>query len=375
MAAVDLHDELATAEVPDVTDGGNGGNADAGPTGTLAAVAVAADTDADANPENDLADAFAASIAVNPSAVDGEADEADKARENLPGDVPTPTPAFVQGCFEYIPEGPLASRPLQVHHYGPANNDARREAQVVFIMHGSKRDAVRYMNGWRTIAERQNLLLVAPEFTKDLYWGRNDFQMGNVFTYESDYTDMNPEAAWTFNLIEPLFDYAKEVLGNASEQYLLWGHSAGGQFVHRFLMFVRAHRCSKALSANVGIWTVPDPAIRYPFGLAGTPVVDAPMDFFKHDHTIMVGNDDNTLEGFNGAFLNGAEAHKQGANRVARTDYFTAACRATADERQLPLNWRLVHVNNMSHQAEKAAAVTEKVWFLGSADDVLDAED
>ena len=38
----------------------------------------------------------------------------------------------------------------------------------------------------------------------------------------------------------------------------MFGHSAGGQFVHRFVQFKPNSRVNYAISANAGWYTVPD---------------------------------------------------------------------------------------------------------------------
>ena len=54
------------------------------------------------------------------------------------------------------------------------------------------------------------------------------------------------------------------------QRYGLFGHSAGGQFVHRMLSFGFRDHVAVAVSANAGTYAMPDLEIAWPFGLGET---------------------------------------------------------------------------------------------------------
>src|SRR3712207_6943257 len=58
-------------------------------------------------------------------------------------------------------------------------------------------------------------------------------------------------------LFRSLFDFVREATGNPSEQYRIYGHSAGAQFVHRLALFVPEARFATAIAANAGWYTMP----------------------------------------------------------------------------------------------------------------------
>ncbi|MDP1588284.1 MAG: hypothetical protein Q8M07_11100 [Prosthecobacter sp.] len=139
---------------------------------------------------------------------------------------------------------------IPVWYYLP--EAARSDAPVLIVMHGVNRDADRYRDEWTPHAKKHGFILIAPEFSKEAFPGSDGYNLGT-------------EGAFQF--IEPVFDAVKAATGNRSERYHLYGHSAGAQFVHRFLYFVPQARVAKA-----GWWTMPDPEIDFPYGLRGSTV-------------------------------------------------------------------------------------------------------
>ena len=67
------------------------------------------------------------------------------------------------------------------------------------------------------------------------------------------------------------------VWGKSPRPIYLYGHSGGGQFVHRYMMFGRAERIVRAVAANSGWYMMPDPDTRFPYGLLGTPYDSAAL--------------------------------------------------------------------------------------------------
>ena len=72
---------------------------------------------------------------------------------------------------------------------------------------------------------------------------------------------------WTFSLIKSVFDTVRKDTGSSRTKYDMWGHSAGAQFVHRYVTFMPDTRVDRAVSANAGWYTLPDVDVAYPYGL------------------------------------------------------------------------------------------------------------
>ena len=82
---------------------------------------------------------------------------------------------------------------------------------------------------------------------------------------------MKPRTDWTISTVDRLINDAFRRLGESPRPIYLYGHSGGGQFVHRYMMFGRAERIVRAVAANSGWYRMPDPDTRFPCGLLGTP--------------------------------------------------------------------------------------------------------
>ena len=78
--------------------------------------------------------------------------------------------------------------------------------------------------------------------------------LGNVY---DDDGRRKVQEEWSFGVIERVFDCVKNALGLNAESYGFYGHSAGSQFVHRFLYFMPENRAHLIVAANAGWYTMP----------------------------------------------------------------------------------------------------------------------
>lgn len=157
--------------------------------------------------------------------------------------------------------------PLQVHYYVPA--DVKAETPITFVMHGKYRDAERYLGEWVDLAEKHHFILAVPEFDKHRFPGSRSYNYGNFRGTDGRH---RPRGQWSFSAIEPLFDEIKQRTASEVPTYAIYGHSAGAQFVHRFVLFTPEARFHAAVSANAGAYAFPSFEYRFPFGLRRSPV-------------------------------------------------------------------------------------------------------
>ena len=176
------------------------------------------------------------------------------------------------------------NKPLDVYYYRP--DEVTADTPVWIIMHGTGRDADNYRGFFVDAAREQGALVIAPEFSKNKWPGSTGYNLGNISASNSDLTPV-PEQDWSFSKIEPLFDYVVDVVEPTIEadKYYMFGHSAGAQFVHRFLAWKPDARVKLAVAANAGWYTVPQSdGVGYqhdwPYSTSNAPDYDASTDAY-----------------------------------------------------------------------------------------------
>ena len=232
---------------------------------------------------------------------------------------------------------------LRVFITRPAGLAADRP--VVFVMHGVQRNAEEYRNQWHELALQYDFLLVVPEFTQQDFPGAEGYNFGNVFDESGAAV---PEAYWSFSAIEPLFDDIRRRYSLTAPGYALYGHSAGAQFVHRFLFHVPEARVTQIVAANAGWYTMPDFDIGFPYGLNDSAVGREQLArALQLPVTILLG--DRDTDAAHPSLRRTPEALAQGGDRFARGFSFFDAARAAADQLGVPFEWHLSTVRGAGH--------------------------
>ena len=237
-----------------------------------------------------------------------------------------------EGSFVYTGYEPLKDKPITLYYYIPSGGEVER-MPVLFSMHGAERDGTIQRNAWKYFAEEYGFVVLAPEYSKT-YYTENDYQSGGVYRSAGSGV-LNEEPKWTYRTVEALFDYFKSETGNTSATYHLFGHSAGGQFVHRFLLAMPGARVGRAVAANPGSWT-------FPFADGGHLTA-----FFARKMYVQVGTADTDEN--DSSLPKDAPSMAQGPHRYARGRNFFAACTTVAGESGLPLHFVLSEVDGVGH--------------------------
>jgi poly(3-hydroxybutyrate) depolymerase len=244
--------------------------------------------------------------------------------------------------FTHVPEGYGADTP------------------VLFIMHGVRRNADDYRDAWVALADACGLIILAPEFTAGAFPGAANYNLGGV-------AGEGPAQARAFNAIEPIFEGVRASLELSGERYWMFGHSAGAQFVHRYVSFSQAPNLGRAVAANAGWYTLPDRSERFPYGWRNAPVepVEA-ADLFGHELVILLGEADNDPDA---PFLRTTrEANRQGRHRFARGETFYETARLAAAEAGVAFNWSLGAAPGIGHDNARMAGPALAALLDGRAD-------
>ena len=244
----------------------------------------------------------------------------------------------------------LSQKPINVFYNIPSGN--RSNMPIVIVFHGDERNASDYRNIWINASNQYGFMVFAPEFNSIDFPGGSSYQIGNVYqdgNFPTSQT-LNNENVWTFSMIEPLFDYIKANSGSAVPTYDMFGHSGGGQFVHRFVLIKPNARYNRAIAANSGWYTVPDGTTNYPYGIMNCPITAiSPNNYFSKKLFITVGSLDNN--GSDPSLRHNTESDLQGLNRLARANYFYSKSRTFAISVGATFNWQFHTVANSGHDA------------------------
>ncbi len=246
--------------------------------------------------------------------------------------------------FEY-PSG-LA---IQVWTYEPETLSPK--TKVVFVMHGVGRNGEDYRDQWVNLAEENGFLLIVPEFSQADFPGAENYNLGGVLDNSGAIT---PETGWAYSYIEALFDDVREKYGLNAQSYAIYGHSAGAQFVHRFVLYKPEARASAVVVANAGWYEMPDKETAFPYGLKDSGVDEERLrGFLKKPLTVLLGDAD--IDPNARSLRRTPEALAQGANRFERGHAFFAAGKKAAEEAGAEFNWSLAIAPGVAHDNAKMA--------------------
>ena len=263
------------------------------------------------------------------------------------------------GSFRFVDDRGGVAEPLRVWYYRPARYSEGRP--ILFVMHGVKRNAAEYRDNWAFAAERYGFLLLCPEFSADHY-PRKAYQLGGLVDAPDGWL---PEEARTFGVIERIFDFVKEKTRNATGRYYLYGHSAGGQFVHRLVLFMPRARFEKAVAANTGWYTMPVfGGKKFPYSLRHSGISETKLEeAFGRQLVVLLGGQDTNTD--DPTLRKSRAARKQGAHRLERGHAFYATAKSEAARLGAELNWTLHTIPGAAHHDPHMMPTAARMLFHG----------
>lgn len=252
--------------------------------------------------------------------------------------------SFMRGPGRFVFDG-WAGPPITVWTYAPESGSLA-DLPVVVVMHGVNRDGDRYRDEWIKAAREHDLIILAPSFSSDDFPKAAGYNLGNMFDENSGAAI--GEELWSFSAIDPLFDEAVKRLGGAQTSYALYGHSAGAQFVHRYLYFKPKTHAGLLISANAGWYTTPDFGMAFPYGLEGSGLDPTQLEHALGSNVVVLLGDRDTDEQ-DPNLRRTPEAMAQGPHRHARGKSFFQAASKLAAESGVEFGWRQVDVPLAHH--------------------------
>lgn len=260
------------------------------------------------------------------------------------------------GKFDYNQYEPLKDKPVTIY-YSIGDGDMSA-MPIVFVFPGTNRDADNYIRSWVDISQEHKCMVFAIEFPEK-YYSDNEYITGNVVSNSGAFID---KEKWTFSIVEPIFEYIKSQTKNKSTEYSLFGHSAGSQFVHRYVLFSPEAKIKRAITANAGWYTMPVFDVDFPYGLKKTQLSQSDVvAACKVDMIVQLGDKDNNPN--DPSLRKTPEAMKQGEHRYARGQYFFNNSKAMAQSKNYQFNWSLRVVPNVAHDQVAMAKDAAKIMF------------
>ena len=241
-----------------------------------------------------------------------------------------------------FPERPLALHAARPSHFAP-------DTPVLFVHHGVGRNGADYRDYWMKLVDEAGILAIALEFSEASFPEYLWYHFGNL---RDEAGTPNPRAQWTYGIDERLFAALRAQGVTTRRRYGLFGHSAGGQFVHRMLSFGFREHVAVAVSANAGTYAMPDLDTAWPFGLGETELdTDALRTLLRFRITVMAGTEDIKTTGR--FFPKGPRSMRQGGTRHERAHNYVRAGRAAAEALGARCLWTVIDVPGVGHDGER----------------------
>jgi pimeloyl-ACP methyl ester carboxylesterase len=206
---------------------------------------------------------------------------------------------------------------------------------MLFLVSGEKRNAYDYLAMWDYVADRNNLILVAPEFLKDRWPKAAGYQLGDLGE------KVNREQT-SYAAIEHLFDEIR----TTQKDYMIFGHSAGAQLVQRMAFLRPDNRASVMVLGNAGWYLMPEwrkdkGAVGYPYSLLESPVGPGELKAGLARKVLLIVAEHDEAPDDEGLEKGAAVVKGQGETRVDRGESFIKAATAAAQELGVQLGWEL----------------------------------
>ncbi|WP_273567450.1 hypothetical protein [Maribacter halichondriae] len=263
------------------------------------------------------------------------------------------------GSGRFLIEGGFKkNNTIVVHYYKPNNFSSK--SSIIFVLPGAGRNGDDYRNAWVEQSEKYNVLILSLEYSETYYPGLWSYNLAGMI-YDVNIQDgtfkiNQNQNEWIFDDFDRIFNEVKNNLNLEKEFYDMFGHSAGGQLLHRLAIFHPKNKADRILASNSGWYTLPTDDEIFPYGL-GDINPEEEVDF-SSNLTLFLGEDDNANE-TRGDIRHSPEADKQGLHRLARGKYFYELSKETALKRGAEFNWELKIISGIGHDyrgMSKAAA-------------------
>ncbi|WP_276390981.1 hypothetical protein [Eudoraea chungangensis] len=262
---------------------------------------------------------------------------------------------------------------IRVYYHKPKNFTA--QSKILLVIPGSGRNGDDYRDSWIEASEKHSVLIISPSYAEKNY-GYGDYHLGGIvsnlnilesvtFKENSNIVELNEEKVkyelnltpgeWIYDDFDRLFEEVAIAVGSSQTAYDIFGHSAGGQILHRFALFAPHSKANRILASNSGSYTPPDSTEDFPFGIKNIGLQEENLkQSFRKKLVLFLGELDNENE-TGGLMLRSPTVDKQGTHRLQRGKYFYWKSQETAKTMNATFNWRLQIIPDVGHNQKKMA--------------------
>ncbi len=236
---------------------------------------------------------------------------------------------------------------------------ANPDTPILVLIPGAKRNADFYRDAWHDLAMANRFIVLTLQARETDFPSEYDYNAGGVIDENGV---LQPEEQWLFSAIELIFDDFRNSFESSRAKYSLYGHSAGGGFVHRFMLMKPSARVERSVAANPAFVSLPKFDTHYPFGLGGTELTNKDLEtWFGKQLVILLGDLDRGPR--TKPLSNGALARKQGPSVLARGLRLFQEALSVGEEISAEVNWKIEIVQNVGHSNNHMASYAVKHLF------------
>jgi poly(3-hydroxybutyrate) depolymerase len=268
---------------------------------------------------------------------------------------------------------------ITVSYHKPQSFD--ESSPILIVISGTGRNGDEYRDSWIAASEKHGVLVLAPGYPEEEYdeaayqlaglvenLELRNLNLDDPSVYRLADEDIvfivnDDSSEWLFHDFDRLFEMAVKDVGSSQAQYDIFGHSAGGQILHRMAIFHPDSKARRIVAANSAFYTLPridEPLI---FGVADTPLTVEDLErAFQEPLTLLLGELDNATER-RGTTLSTPKANEQGIGRLARGRYFFNESQKIAAGIGAEFRWTLEKVPGVGHDFRRMAEAAARLLY------------
>ncbi len=146
--------------------------------------------------------------------------------------------------------------PIVVHRFEPTSCVPSR---ILFVFAGYERDARAYLRRARRLAEKECFIVYAPDFDRERF-PRSRYQRAGVSAQDTSVDSCMGR------ILSELISWGHEREELSARDYVLFGHSAGGQMLSRVAAYCPPKDVGRIVIANPSAYVFPNMFEPAPYG-------------------------------------------------------------------------------------------------------------